>query len=86
VPAWTARDKSAITAATSDLATKYPDVRLRIEVRHDWPADVLAHAGRGADLLVVGRHAGLPLLPHRLGSLARAAATHAPCPVMVVPV
>jgi nucleotide-binding universal stress UspA family protein len=86
VPAWTARDEATITVAARDLAAKYPEVQLHIDVRHDWPADVLAHAGAASDLLVVGRHSGLPLMPHRLGSLARTAVAHAPCPVMVVPV
>jgi nucleotide-binding universal stress UspA family protein len=86
VTAWTARDEAAIRAAASDLAAKYPDVPLHVDVRHDWPADVLAHAGTGNDLLVVGRHSGLPILPHRLGALARTAVAHATCPVMVVPV
>jgi nucleotide-binding universal stress UspA family protein len=83
---WTARDEAAITTAASDLAAKYPEVQLHVDVRHDWPAAVLAEAGEAADLLVVGRHAGLAHLPHRLGSLARTALAHATCPVMVVPV
>jgi nucleotide-binding universal stress UspA family protein len=86
VAAWTARDEAAIMAAASDLAAKYPDVPLHVDVRHDWPADTLVRAGNDSDLLVVGRHDGLRVLPHRLGSLARTATAHASCPVMVVPV
>jgi nucleotide-binding universal stress UspA family protein len=84
--AWTARDEASITSAASDLAAKYPEVQLHLDVRHDWPADVLAQAANDSDLLVVGRHDGLRILPHRLGSVARTAIAHATCPVMVVPV
>jgi len=82
---WLRQDEAAINAAAADLRSKYPDVEVRVEVRHDWPADVLAGAATDSHLLVVGRHDGLPVLPVRLGSLARTAIAHARCPVMVVP-
>ncbi len=84
--AWSRRDEAAIAAGAAELVTKYPEVPMRIDVRHEWPAELLAHAGLSADLLVVGRHGGLPGLPHRLGSLARTAVSHSMCPVVVVPV
>ncbi len=50
------------------------------------PAQAIAEACRdGVDLLVVGsRHYG-PVARVLLGSVSRALATHAPCPVLVVP-
>lgn len=83
---WSAEDDKNITAGLADLRAKYPEVAVRIEVQHEWPADVLVDAGAEADLLVVGRHDGLVKFAPRLGSLARAAVAHAPCPVMIVPV
>jgi nucleotide-binding universal stress UspA family protein len=83
---WTAEDDERIRAALRHLLEKYPDVDVSVDVQHEWPADVLVDAGAEADLVVVGRHDGLVKLARRLGSIARAAVTHAPCPVMIVPV
>ena len=82
---WIEEARAAITEATSDLRAKYPDVDVTVDVRHDWPADVLVEAAGESELLVVGRHRGLPALPARLGALARAVVDHSPCPVVVVP-
>jgi nucleotide-binding universal stress UspA family protein len=84
-PQWSRHSEGLIKAATADLQEKYPDVRLRVEARHNWPADALAQASAASDLLVVGRH-GAPLgFPSRLGSIARAMIMHAACPVEIVP-
>lgn len=83
---WSALDKERITEAMADLQAKHPDVVAQVDVQYEWPADALAASGKEADLLVVGRHDGLVPFAPRLGSLARAAVAHAPCPVMIVPV
>jgi len=83
---WTSVIEADLTTATTDLRAKYTDVAVRTEVRHDWPADVLVRAANDSDRLVIGRHHGLPVLPARLGSLARAAIDHAERPVVIVPV
>jgi nucleotide-binding universal stress UspA family protein len=82
---WVARAEERITAAMADLRAKHPDVDVEVDVRHAWPADGLAKATQGSDMLVVGRHSGMPALPARLGHLARAMVTHAGCTVMIVP-
>lgn len=82
---WQAEDGACITAVLTELQAEHPDVEARLEIRHEWPAEALVQAAENADLLVVGRHGGLPMLPARLGSVARAAVTHARCPVMIVP-
>jgi nucleotide-binding universal stress UspA family protein len=82
---WSGDIESNLAAATSELQAKYPDVPLTIAVHHDWPADVLVQAANDSRFLVVGRHRGLPVLPARLGSMARAAVEHAQRPVVIVP-
>ena len=57
-----------------------------MRVEHQWPPDALADLAASSALLVVGRHGHHPLMPPRLGSVARTALHRAPCPVMVVPV
>jgi len=82
---WKAQDEAHIVPAIDDLRTKYPDVVVRIDVRHHWPADALVHAAKGSEMVIIGRHDGLSVLPGRLGHLTRAVIAHARCPVMVVP-
>ena len=83
---WSAQDEASINHGVTSLRETYPDVEVRIDVHNDWPPDVLVQAAATADLLVVGRHSGLPMLPRRIGSLARAVVAHASSPVMIVPV
>jgi nucleotide-binding universal stress UspA family protein len=61
-------------------------VHLVVRAVHEWPTDALADLASTSRLLVVGRHHQHPLVPKRLGSVARAAIRTASCPVMVVPV
>jgi nucleotide-binding universal stress UspA family protein len=70
-----------------DLATalcdRYPQVSVRIDVRHQSAADAIVAAARHSDLVLVGRR-------HRkhgehLGPVARAVITASRVPVMVVP-
>jgi nucleotide-binding universal stress UspA family protein len=85
-PRWVAEVEADINTATEDFRAKFADVTVHVDVRHELTADALVEAACGSDLLVIGRHSGLPLLPTRVGSLARSVAAHAPCPVMIVPV
>jgi nucleotide-binding universal stress UspA family protein len=82
---WSPDIEANLEAATSVLRARYPDVAVKIEVHHRWPADALVQAANDSRLLVIGRHRGLPALPTRLGSLARAAVEHARRPVLIVP-
>lgn len=82
---WSAQDDVSIQAALTGLRERYPDIDVRVDVQNDWPPDVLVRTAAASDLLVVGRHNGLSMLPPRLGSLARTVVSHAACPVMVVP-
>jgi nucleotide-binding universal stress UspA family protein len=83
---WIADDEATITTQAKEIGSEYPDVAVEVDVRHDWPVDVLVDAAEKSDLLVVGRHGGLPVMKPRLGSMARAVIAHADSPVMVVPV
>jgi nucleotide-binding universal stress UspA family protein len=82
---WTNAAEAGIATAIQDVRAKHPDVPVTIEVRHDWPADVLTAMSSESDLVVVGRHSHHVPLQSRLGSLARSAIVHADCPVMIVP-
>jgi nucleotide-binding universal stress UspA family protein len=69
-------------AITDALGEAGPPVRRRVVEGH--PAQVLARAAEGADLLVVGSrgHGGFAGL--LLGSVSEHVVAHAPCPVVVV--
>lgn len=62
-----------------------PDLELSAQLRVGPPGDVLRQESEGASLLVVGARGrgGFPGL--RLGSVAAQVASHAECPVVVVP-
>lgn len=83
---WRGQQKQLLTDATAPLRQRHPSVDVTLEVRHEWPADVLAAASEGASLVVVGRHAGHPWTLEHLGSLARTLLRVCKSPVMVVPV
>lgn len=83
---WRKRVAEEIRTATEPLTAKYPEVAVEVRVEHQWPPDALADLAETSALLVVGRHSHRPLLPDRIGSVARTALHRATCPVMVVPV
>ncbi|GII06119.1 universal stress protein [Planobispora takensis] len=62
---------------------RYPDVPVTCRSVAAAPADALEEAGTGAIMVVVG--AGRFHNRGRLGTIARAMAEHAPCPVAIVP-
>ena len=83
---WRERQKMLLAAAVADHRDSWPTVPVEVEVRHQWPADVLVDDSRNASLVVIGRRGVRGWLPEHLGSLARAVLRSSLCPVMVVPV
>jgi nucleotide-binding universal stress UspA family protein len=83
---WKDEVRRAVTEAASKLTASYPDVAVDVQVRHDWPTDVLAELSRDSALMVLGRHGRRGPIPARLGALTRSAVAHAECPVMIVPI
>ena len=79
---WEHEASTALDQAVEAALGKDADVTRRVVEGH--AAQVLAEAAQGADLLVVGSrgHGGFTGL--LLGSVGEHAATHAPCPVVVV--
>ena len=75
-----------LAAAVADHRDAWPTVPVEVEVRHQWPADVLVDDSRNASLVVIGRRGARGWIPEHLGSLARAVLRSSLCPVMVVPV
>jgi nucleotide-binding universal stress UspA family protein len=83
---WRETVAKEIRDAAEPLTAKYPEVAVEVRVEHQWAPDALADLAESSALLVVGRHGHRPLLPDRIGSVARTALHRATCPVMVVPV
>jgi nucleotide-binding universal stress UspA family protein len=72
-----------VAALTERRGSAFPIAREVIEGR---PADVLAGAARGADLLVLGSHGHSRVRHTVLGSVSEDCIRKAACPVVVVPV
>ena len=83
---WRHDQKQALERAVADLREQHPDVPVTLEVRHQWPADVLVDDSQVASLVVIGRHGTHPWATHHVGSVARTVLREARSPVMVVPV
>lgn len=83
---WRDEQQVALAAAVAGLREQHPDVPVTLEVRHQWPVDVLVDDSQVASLVVVGRHGSRSWAPERLGSLARTVLRESKSPVMVVPV
>lgn len=83
---WRSGQMRALEAATSDFRESHPTVTVELDVRHQWPAQVLVDDSEVASLVVVGRHAGHGRVFEHLGSVARTVLREAKSPVMVVPV
>lgn len=84
--AWRDGQMRELEAATSGLRDSHPTVPVELEVRHQWPAQLLVDDSTVASLVVVGRHAGHGRVLEHLGSVARTVLREAKSPVMVVPV
>lgn len=83
---WREKQKRLLAAAVADHRDAWPTVPVEVEVRHQWPADVLVDDSRNASLVVIGRRGARGWIPEHLGSLARSVLRSSLCPVMVVPV
>ena len=83
---WRTEQQRALTTVVDGLRVRHPAVEVTVEVRHQWPTDVLVDDSQVASLVVVGRHGPQALEPAHLGSLARTVVREARSPVMVVPV
>jgi nucleotide-binding universal stress UspA family protein len=83
---WRATQTRLLAAAVADHRDSWPTVPVEVEVRHQWPADVLVDDSRNASLVVIGRRGARGWIPEHLGSLARTVLRASRCPVMVVPV
>lgn len=82
---WREEEKTLLDEAVAGLRERHPEVHIVLEVRHQWPSDVLVDDSQAAALVVVGRHGPRPWEPHHLGSIARTVLREARSPVMVVP-
>ncbi|WP_338702887.1 universal stress protein [Streptomyces sp. Q6] len=74
-----------LTEALLPWRDKYPGVRVEEVCHDDVPAQAVIAAARHASLAILGRHAPHAARP-RLGVVAHAAAHHAACPIVLVPV
>jgi len=77
------RDR-ALTAATARATQVAPDLLIDADHLPGAPAQAVAESGSGALMLVVGSRGAGAFTALVLGSVSRYAATHAPCPVVVV--
>lgn len=82
---WRIDQELALRDAVEQLRETRPDVRVHVEVRHQWPAQALVDLSETAGLVVVGRHGAHGWLPGHLGSVPRTVLREAASPVMVVP-
>jgi nucleotide-binding universal stress UspA family protein len=71
-----------VETAAAELTGPVPPVQ--VTILPGQPAQTLVEVAEGADLLVVGSHGRTGLSRVVLGSVAMAAAQHAPCPVVVL--
>jgi len=74
----------ALAAAVARAAKIAPDLLIDTDHLDGAPADAVTAAGSGALMLVVGSRGVSAFAAMILGSVARYAATHASCPVVVV--
>src|ERR1019366_2232470 len=74
----------ALAAATARAAQVSPDLLVDADHLTGAPAQAVAQSGSGALMLVVGSRGSGAFTALVLGSVSRYAATHAPCPVVVV--
>lgn len=83
---WREHSEASLLPVLEPLKTRFPTVTVETQLRHQRPAEALVDLSRQSDLLVIGRHAQHPPLPHRIGSMARTLIRESRCPLMVVPV
>ncbi|WP_309989256.1 universal stress protein [Paenarthrobacter nitroguajacolicus] len=80
-------EETAIRLVNEAVERAFGDSRpenLTVTVKFGEPAKVLVEESRDAQLLVIGRHGAGGFLGQAMGSVSRACAAHAHCPVVVV--
>lgn len=77
--------EEALDGALERLGDEAAGVEIERVVREGHAAAVLVEEARGADLLVVGSRGRGGFAGLLLGSVSSVCASHAPCPVVIVP-
>jgi nucleotide-binding universal stress UspA family protein len=79
------KDRDRALAAAAKQATEVaPELLVDADALTGSPAQAVTESGSGALMLVVGSRGGGAFTAMLLGSVSRYAASHAPCPVVVV--
>jgi len=76
--------RQALAEALAAVTGQEPDVPVVPLVTEGYPADVLLHAAKGADLLVLGSRGRGGVTSALLGSVSLHCVMHAHCPVLVL--
>jgi len=76
--------RQTLAAALTAVTGQEPDVLVLPLVTEGYPADVLLHAAKGAELLVLGSRGRGGLTSALLGSVSLHCVMHAHCPVLVL--
>jgi nucleotide-binding universal stress UspA family protein len=81
---WQQRQTELIERELGEVHQRFPDVGVRVYVRHEDPAHALVRVTCGVDRLLLERpEAGGPF--HHLGRVGRAVLRDARCPVVILP-
>ena len=76
--------RQVLTEALTAITDPEPHMPVLPVVTEGYAADVLLHAAKGADLLVLGRRGHGGVTSALLGSVSLHCVLHAPCPVLVL--
>jgi len=74
-----------VAESLAELADRFPEVDVRVELVHGWADDCLIEGSKKMDLVVVGTHRRRALEAIVYGSVAFSVLEHAGCVVAVVP-
>lgn len=80
---WQHTQAALLERDLADLRERFPDVPVRVYVRHEDPAHALVRVAGGVDRVLLQRPAGR--MGHHHGHVARAVLREARCPVVVLP-
>jgi nucleotide-binding universal stress UspA family protein len=76
--------KNTLTEALNEVGGLEPDVIVRPVVAEGHAAEVLLHAAKGAELLIVGSRGHGGFTSALVGSVSMSCVLHAHCPVLVM--
>jgi nucleotide-binding universal stress UspA family protein len=82
---WQGPVKARLEEQVHALLASYPELDVRVDVRHQEPAAALLDSTRSSDLLVLGRRSHSGPLGFYLGAVARTMIWAAQCPVQITP-